>query len=43
MKALGEHGFPVPRAVDHSRHAVLMSLLDASPLVQASVAACTVT
>jgi len=34
MKALGDHGFPVPRAVDHNRHAVLMSMLDAAPLVQ---------
>ncbi|KAI8468269.1 MAG: RIO1 family-domain-containing protein [Monoraphidium minutum] len=34
MKALGDHGFPVPRAVDHNRHAVLMSMLDAQPLVQ---------
>jgi hypothetical protein len=34
MKALGEHGFPVPRAVDQNRHAVLMSMVDAQPLVQ---------
>ena len=34
MKALGEHGFPVPVAVAHNRHAVLMSLVDGVPLVQ---------
>ncbi|EFN51844.1 hypothetical protein CHLNCDRAFT_27453, partial [Chlorella variabilis] len=34
MKALGEHGLPVPKAIDNNRHAVLMSLLDAYPLVQ---------
>lgn len=34
MEALGAAGFPVPRAVDHNRHAVLMSLVDAIPLVQ---------
>ncbi|KAG1665804.1 hypothetical protein FOA52_015297 [Chlamydomonas sp. UWO 241] len=34
MKALGEHGFPVPDAIDHNRHAVLMTLLDARPMVQ---------
>lgn len=34
MAALGEHGFPVPRAIDSNRHAVLMSLVDAFPLVQ---------
>ena len=35
MAALGAHGFPVPRAVEHNRHAVLMSLVDATLLVQA--------
>ncbi|KAL4450558.1 hypothetical protein ABPG77_000914 [Micractinium sp. CCAP 211/92] len=34
MKALGERGLPVPQAIDHNRHAVLMTLLDAYPLVQ---------
>lgn len=34
MAALGAHGFPVPRAVEHNRHAVLMSLVDATLLVQ---------
>lgn len=34
MKALGERGLPVPQAIDHNRHAVLMTLLDAHPLVQ---------
>ncbi len=34
MKALGEHGFPVPVAVDSNRHAVLMTLMEAWPLVQ---------
>ena len=34
MKALGEHGFPVPRAVELNRHAVLMSLVPATPLTQ---------
>ena len=26
MSALGAHGFPVPRAIDHNRHAVLMTM-----------------
>ena len=34
MKALGDHGFPVPVAVDVNRHAVLMSLIDGAPLTQ---------
>ncbi|KAK9813106.1 hypothetical protein WJX72_009167 [[Myrmecia] bisecta] len=34
MTALGKHGLPVPEAIDHNRHAVLMSLVDACPLVQ---------
>lgn len=34
MKALGERGCPVPVAVAHNRHAVLMSLVDGVPLVQ---------
>jgi RIO kinase 2 len=32
MKALGEHGFPVPRAVDWNRHCVLMTLVEGYPL-----------
>jgi RIO kinase 2 len=35
MKTLKEHGLPVPQAIDHNRHALLMNLLDARPLVQA--------
>eukprot|EP00887_Chlorella_sp_A99_P001718 scaffold8.g1718.t1 len=39
MRALGDHGLPVPQArasnaIDNSRHAVLMSLVDSYPLVQ---------
>ncbi|KAG2440317.1 hypothetical protein HXX76_004424 [Chlamydomonas incerta] len=34
MKALYEHGFPVPQAIDNNRHAVLMSLVNARPMVQ---------
>ncbi|KAF3329389.1 serine/threonine-protein kinase rio2 isoform X2 [Carex littledalei] len=34
MKALGEHGFPVPTAIDCSRHCVVMSLVQGYPLVQ---------
>ncbi|KAJ0969382.1 hypothetical protein J5N97_022259 [Dioscorea zingiberensis] len=34
MKALGEHGFPVPSAVDCNRHCVIMSLVEGYPLVQ---------
>ncbi|KAL3621580.1 hypothetical protein CASFOL_036492 [Castilleja foliolosa] len=34
MKALGEHGFPVPHAVDCNRHCVIMSLVQGYPLVQ---------
>ncbi|KAL2623439.1 hypothetical protein R1flu_003644 [Riccia fluitans] len=34
MKALGEHGFPVPEAIDWNRHCVLMSLVSGYPLVQ---------
>ncbi|GLT73701.1 hypothetical protein SLA2020_455390 [Shorea laevis] len=34
MKALEEHGFPVPNAVDCNRHCVVMSLVQGYPLVQ---------
>jgi len=34
MVALGEHGLPVPYAVVHNRHCVLMTMVDAVPLVQ---------
>eukprot|EP00250_Pteridium_aquilinum_P019186 c24339_g3_i1 orf=351-1811(+) len=34
MKALGDNGFPVPKAVDWNRHCVLMSLVPGYPLVQ---------
>jgi RIO kinase 2 len=34
VQALGEHGFPVPRAVDWNRHCVLMTLVEGYPLVQ---------
>lgn len=34
MKALEEHGFPVPNAVDCNRHCVIMSLVHGYPLVQ---------
>ncbi|KAG6596829.1 Serine/threonine-protein kinase rio2, partial [Cucurbita argyrosperma subsp. sororia] len=34
MKALEEHGFPVPNAVDCNRHCVVMSLVEGYPLVQ---------
>jgi RIO kinase 2 len=40
MKALGDHGFPVPNAIDNNRHAVLMELVDAQPLVQVSCCCC---
>jgi len=34
MKALGENGLPVPEAIECNRHAVLMSLVHAQPMVQ---------
>ncbi|XP_037495325.1 serine/threonine-protein kinase rio2 isoform X2 [Jatropha curcas] len=34
MKALEEHGFPVPQAVDCNRHCVVMSRVQGYPLVQ---------
>jgi RIO kinase 2 len=34
MKALGENGMPVPEAIECNRHAVLMSLVHAQPMVQ---------
>uniref|UniRef100_A0A2N9ILJ9 Serine/threonine-protein kinase RIO2 n=1 Tax=Fagus sylvatica TaxID=28930 RepID=A0A2N9ILJ9_FAGSY len=34
MKALEEHNFPVPNAVDCNRHCVIMSLIQGYPLVQ---------
>ena len=37
MKALHEHGFPVPEAIDHSRHAVLMTMAPGVPLAQVRV------
>lgn len=36
MQILHEHGFPVPTPIAQSRHAVLMSLIDAYPLRQIS-------
>ena len=35
MAALGRAGFPVPMALEHNRHAVLMSFIPAVPLLQA--------
>ncbi|KAJ4724755.1 Serine/threonine-protein kinase [Melia azedarach] len=34
MKALEEHGFPVPNAIDCNRHCVIMSLVQGYPLMQ---------
>ena len=34
MQALGQAGLPVPRAIECNRHAVLMSLVHAHPMVQ---------
>ncbi|KLO20210.1 RIO1-domain-containing protein [Schizopora paradoxa] len=34
MQVLHEHGFPVPRPVDHARHCILMGFVDAYPLRQ---------
>ncbi|KAI8084347.1 RIO1 family-domain-containing protein [Gilbertella persicaria] len=34
MKVLYENGFPVPEPIDHSRHCVVMGLIDAFPLRQ---------
>lgn len=34
LTALREHGFPVPVAVDHNRHAILMEFINATPLYQ---------
>ncbi|XP_010524217.1 PREDICTED: serine/threonine-protein kinase rio2-like isoform X3 [Tarenaya hassleriana] len=34
MKALEEHEFPVPKAIDCNRHCVIMSLVQGYPLVQ---------
>ncbi|KAK9821645.1 hypothetical protein WJX74_003707 [Apatococcus lobatus] len=34
MVALAEQGLPVPTPIDHNRHCVLMSLVDAIPLAQ---------
>jgi hypothetical protein len=31
-KVLHEHGFPVPKPIDHTRHCILMSYIDAYPL-----------
>src|SRR2546421_5831559 len=36
MKALHEHGFPVPTPITQSRHTLVMSLVDAFPLRQIS-------
>lgn len=41
VQALSDHGFPVPTAIDNNRHAVLMELVDAQPLVQVGVAGST--
>ncbi len=34
MRALGEHGLPVPEAIDQNRHCVVMSIIEAKPLSQ---------
>mmetsp|Transcript_39235 Transcript_39235/g.100242 ORF Transcript_39235/g.100242 Transcript_39235/m.100242 type:complete len:466 (-) Transcript_39235:150-1547(-) len=34
MEALEKHDFPVPKAVDQNRHAVLMGMVDAYPFTQ---------
>ncbi|CAF2019209.1 BnaC07g32160D [Brassica napus] len=34
MKALEEHDFPVPKAIDCNRHCVIMSLVQGYPMVQ---------
>ncbi|KAH0902910.1 hypothetical protein HID58_042413 [Brassica napus] len=34
MKALQEHDFPVPKAIDCNRHCVIMSLVQGYPMVQ---------
>lgn len=34
MRALEEHGFPVPRAIESNRHAVLMSKVEGCVMVQ---------
>lgn len=34
MKALYEHGFPVPEPIDLNRHAIVMGHIDARPLAQ---------
>ncbi|KAL7340506.1 RIO1 family-domain-containing protein [Rhodotorula toruloides] len=36
MKVLHDHGFPVPRPIDQSRHCLIMELIDAFPLRQIS-------
>ncbi|BGP23208.1 RIO kinase 2 [Rhodotorula toruloides] len=36
MKVLHDHGFPVPRPIDQSRHCLVMELIDAFPLRQIS-------
>ncbi|KAK3390948.1 Rio2, N-terminal-domain-containing protein [Podospora didyma] len=36
MQALRDEGFPVPEPIAHSRHTIVMSLIDASPLRQIS-------
>lgn len=32
MSILHEHGFPVPKPIDHARHCILMEFIDAYPL-----------
>jgi len=32
MKALYEHGFPVPKPIDHNRHGVIMELVRGYPM-----------
>ena len=34
MKALYERGFPTPKPIDSSRHAIVMSLVEATPMSQ---------
>lgn len=32
IQVLYEHGFPVPKPIDHARHCILMEAIDAYPL-----------
>lgn len=43
LQILSEHDFPVPKPIDHARHCILMSYIDAYPLYVLLFQVCRIT